>query len=82
DADGFITAGLLWEPGRLTFYCNGIKVAQWDNPRVSTVPAYILYTFPSGGWGGNALDEEDAGLPAEFLIDYCRAWQREDLGKQ
>jgi beta-glucanase (GH16 family) len=81
EADGFITAGLLWEPGRLTFYCNGNKVAQWDNPRVANVPAYILYTFPSGGWGGNVLDEQDAGLPADFLIDYCRAWQRADLAE-
>ena len=54
DADGFITPGLLWEPGRLTFFCNGVKVAEWDNPRVASVPAYIMYTFPSGGWGGNA----------------------------
>ncbi len=79
DADGFITAGMLWEPGKLTFYCNGTKVAEWENPRVANVPAFIMYTFPSGGWGGNERAEDDAGLPADFVIDWVRAWQRDDL---
>jgi len=77
DKDGFITSGMLWEPGKLTFYCNGSLVATWSNPRVSNVPAYIMFTLPSGGWGGNDLD--DTGLPDDFIIDWVRAWQREDL---
>jgi beta-glucanase (GH16 family) len=79
DKDGFITSGLLWEPGKLTFYCNGVKVAGWKNPRISNVPGYIMFTLPSGGWGGNDLD--DTGLPDDFTIDWVRAWQREDLAK-
>jgi beta-glucanase (GH16 family) len=77
DKDGFITSGLLWEPGRLTFYCNGAKVAEWENPRVSNVPAHLMFTLPCGGWGGNDLD--DSGLPDDFVIDWVRAWQRDDL---
>jgi beta-glucanase (GH16 family) len=77
DKDGFITSGMLWEPGKLTFYCNGSAVAAWANPRVSNVPAHLMFTLPCGGWGGNDLD--DTGLPDDFIIDWVRAWQREDL---
>jgi len=31
DKDGFITSGLLWEPGKLTFNCNGKIVGVWQN---------------------------------------------------
>jgi beta-glucanase (GH16 family) len=77
DKDGFITSGMLWEPGKLTFYCNGSPVAAWSNPRVSNVPGHIMFTLPCGGWGGNDLD--DTGLPDDFVIDWVRAWQRDDL---
>lgn len=77
DKDGFVTSGLLWEPGRLTFYVNGNKAAVWDNPRVASVPEHLMFTLPCGGWGGNDLD--DTGLPDDFVIDYVRAWQRDDL---
>ena len=76
DKDGFITAGLLWEPGRATFYANGAPVAQWTDARVASVPEYILFTAVSGGWGGNDLTGE--GLPDDFVLDYVRAWQRHD----
>ena len=76
DKDGFVTAGLLWEPGKITLYANGAAVAQWADPRVSSVPEYILFTAVSGGWGGNDLTGE--GLPDDFVLDYVRAWQRAD----
>lgn len=76
DKDGFVTAGLLWEPGKITLYANGAAVAQWTDPRVSSVPEYILFTAVSGGWGGNDLTGE--GLPDDFVLDYVRAWQRAD----
>lgn len=76
DAEGFITAGLLWEPGRITFYANGEAVLQCTDPRVASVPEYILFTAVSGGWGGNDLTGE--GLPDDLVLDYVRAWQRSD----
>jgi beta-glucanase (GH16 family) len=76
DADGFVTAGLLWEPGRATYYVGGQAVAQWTDPRVASVPEYILFTAVSGGWGGNDLTGE--GLPDDYVLDYVRVWQRAD----
>jgi beta-glucanase (GH16 family) len=77
DKDGFITAGVLITPGSAVYYCNGKEVLRWENPRVSAVPEYMMFTMPSGGWDNNALD--DAKLPADLVIDYVRVWQRADL---
>jgi beta-glucanase (GH16 family) len=77
DKEGFITAGLLWLPGSVAFYGNGHEVARWDNPRVSSIPSDMMFTLPTGGWDNSRLN--DARLPADFLIDYVRVWQRKDL---
>jgi beta-glucanase (GH16 family) len=77
DADGYITAGLLWTPGSAIYYCNGVEVARWEDPRISDVPAMLMFTIPSGGWDNLPLD--DAKLPDDFTIDYVRVWQRRDL---
>ena len=74
DAEGFITVGLLWEPGEMAIYGNGLKLASWRDPRVSTVPAYLILYMVSGGWDNDPLDPRR--LPADFEIDYVRAWRR------
>lgn len=75
DADGFVTSGLLWEPGKLTFYCNGNIVGTWKDDRIASVPEYMMFTMPVGGWGTNGY-VDDAKLPAHFLVDYVRVWQK------
>jgi len=77
DKDGFITCGLLWTPGSVRYYCNGKEILRWDNPRISNVASDIMFTLPSGGWDNDAVD--DQRLPADFVIDYVRVWQRKDL---
>jgi beta-glucanase (GH16 family) len=77
DKDGFITPGLLWTPGSTAFYCNGKELWRWDGPRVSNVPAYFIFEVTIGGWDNNAIDDKQ--LPADYLVDYARAWQRKDL---
>ena len=44
------------------------------NDRVATIPGYLMFTLPPGGWGtyGNI---DDGKLPAYFLVDYVRVWQ-------
>ncbi|QNN24476.1 glycoside hydrolase family 16 protein [Planctomycetales bacterium ZRK34] len=77
DADGFITAGLLWLPGQATFYANGKVVAEWKNDRVSNVQSYLMFDLVTGGWDNTWLDPSK--LPDDFVIDYVRCWQRADL---
>ena len=77
DPDGFITVGMLWLPGSLSFYGNGELFWKWESPRVADEPMYLQFQNQLGGWDNDALD--DSQLPADFEIDYIRVWQREDL---
>jgi hypothetical protein len=36
-----------------------------------------MFTLPQGGWDNNAVDDKQ--LPADFVVDYVRVWQRKDL---
>jgi beta-glucanase (GH16 family) len=80
DKDGFITSGLLWTPGSAIFYGNGKELFRWEDPRVCTVPSGMIIEITTGGWDNNAVD--DAQLPADYLIDYVRVWQRKDLASE
>ena len=77
DKDGFITCGLLWLPGEVVYYGNGQELLHWKNERISNVPSNLIFYMVTGGWENLPLD--DAKLPADFSIDYVRAWQRQDL---
>ena len=77
DKDGYITTGVYWIPGLAVYYAQGKEVLRWESPRVSTVPAYVMFNMVSGGWDNQPL--EDAQLPDDFVIDYVRVWQRKDL---
>ncbi|MGN6507283.1 MAG: family 16 glycosylhydrolase [Tepidisphaeraceae bacterium] len=78
--DGWHNYGLLWEPGKLTWYCDGRQVAEWKNPRVGNTPAYLLFTVQMGNWATKNVD--DAALPDQLQVDYVRAWQLKDrLGR-
>jgi len=75
--DGWLVAGLLWEPGKMAWYCNGRKVGEWASDRIPDVPLFLKLTVQMGGWGGNRIVDKD--LPDVFRVDYVRAWQRADL---
>ena len=77
DKDGFITPGLLWTPGSAVFYCNGKELWRWDDPRVSCVPSHFIFEVTTGGWDNDPVD--DSQLPADYVVDYVRVWQRRDL---
>jgi len=78
DNDGFVTAGLLWEPGKLTWFINQKVVGVWESPAVPTVAIYLKLTIQMGNWGGFIV-EDDKLTRQDFLIDYVRVWQRDDL---
>ena len=77
DKDGFITAGFLWTPGHIAYYCNGTLINSWDAPRISNVPSFIIIGEYTGGWDNDAIDDKQ--LPVDYLINYVRVWQRKDL---
>jgi beta-glucanase (GH16 family) len=71
--DNWHTFGLLWEPGKLTFYVDGIKKADYASDRVGSVPAYFILNTQMGGWATSNVD--DTKLPDYLQVDYVRAWQ-------
>lgn len=77
DAEGFITIGMLWTPGSAVYYGNGKEIVRWESERVCRVPSNLILYMVSGGWANTPLDPDL--LPADFVIDYVRVWQRADL---
>lgn len=71
--DGWHVFGVLWEPGKLTWFMDGKKAAEWENERVSTVPAYLKLNIQIGGWATKNVDI--AKLPDYMTVDYVRVWQ-------
>jgi beta-glucanase (GH16 family)/uncharacterized cupredoxin-like copper-binding protein len=71
--DGWNNFGLLWEPGKLTWYCDGKKMVQWQSDRISSLPNFLKFTVQMGNWA--TRDVDDAALPDRFEVDYVRAWQ-------
>jgi beta-glucanase (GH16 family) len=77
DQDGFIVVGLLWTPGAIVGYGNGREIFRWESPRIPNVEEYLIIQNEIGGWDNQPVD--DSQLPADFLVDYVRVWQRKDL---
>lgn len=75
--DGWHAFGMLWEPGKLTWYIDGQKKAEWVNERVGQVPCHMLLSLQLGGWATKDIDMSK--INETFDIDYVRVWQRKDL---
>ncbi|MCC5843061.1 MAG: glycoside hydrolase family 16 protein [Verrucomicrobia bacterium] len=74
--DGWHTFGLLWEPGKLTWFIDGKKVVEWENERISNVAGYIKLNTQMGGWATSDVDVDS--LPDFFNVDWIRVWQLEE----
>ncbi|WP_308238211.1 family 16 glycosylhydrolase [Phenylobacterium sp. J367] len=70
-ADGFHTYGALWTATEITWYIDGVEVFSRPTPADMHKPMFMIANLALGGWGG-AIN--DAQLPAEFKIDYIRAY--------
>lgn len=69
----FNTYGLEWNPDGYIFYINGVESARTDFGGVCQVPLYLIISL---GVGENISENEN--LPAEFIVDYVRAYQYTD----
>lgn len=74
--DGWHNFGLLWEPGKLTWFIDGKKVMEWENERVSNVASYLKLNIQMGGWA--AKDVDLSKLPDVMEVEFVRAWQLKD----
>lgn len=68
------TYGFEWSPDEYIFYINGVESARTNFGGVCQVPLYLIISL---GIGDNIGDNKE--LPAEFIVDYVRAYQYNDL---
>ena len=81
----FNTYGVEWNPDGYIFYVNGVETGRSTFGGVSEVPEYMLLStefdgvdgVPYHGWSGIVTKNTDE-LPAEFVVDYVRAYQYVD----
>lgn len=70
----FNTYGVAWNEDAYIFYVNGVETARTDFGGVCRVPLYLILSV-----GVNEKVANNADLPAEFIVDYVRAYQYQDL---
>jgi beta-glucanase (GH16 family) len=74
----FHNYGVLYQPGKLTFYLDGKIVLVREGPNVGTVPHYLILNcaLHTNDWTGTAVNiaDIDADLPSNVEIDWVRVW--------
>ncbi|GEO15645.1 family 16 glycosylhydrolase [Microvirga aerophila] len=72
-SQGFHSYGTLWTADAITFYLDGQEVYTMQTPAGMDEPMYLLAGLAVGGnWPG--APDASTQFPAEFQIDYIRAW--------
>ena len=70
-SDGFHTYGLDWRPGKLVWYLDGVEVARYEGPGVTSEAHYIIFNFAVGGtWPGSP--DATTPFPSSMLVDWVR----------
>jgi beta-glucanase (GH16 family) len=73
---GFHIFQMLWQPGKITYYIDGIQTAS-STKNVPSNPMYLIINFDVGGpndWGGGPNSSTPS--PAYLQIDYARIYQQ------
>ena len=72
-SQGFHSYGTLWTADSISFYLDGAEVYSMQTPAGMDEPMYLLASLTVGGnWPG--APDETTQFPAEFQVDYIRAW--------
>ena len=66
----FNTYGVEWNPDGYIFYVNGVETARTDFGGVCQAPLYLILSV-----GVNEKIADNTMLPADFIVDYVRAYQ-------
>ena len=74
------TYGLEWNENEYIFYINGVETFRTDFGGVSQNEEYLILSVEMKGEDGVPLYREDASAQeAEFIVDYVRVYQYNDL---
>lgn len=86
----FHTYGVEWNAREYIFYIDGFETARSSFGGVSQGPEYMMLSvevdgvggYPDNGWSGNIRQNAPGALPADFVVDYVRAYQYKDKGRR
>ncbi len=70
---GFHTFAVEWDSGELRWYVDGVERHR-SNTNVPDGPMFLLVNLAVGGWAQHPTPE--TVFPADFEIDYVKAWRR------
>lgn len=70
----FHTYGCLWDPDFIYVYFDGKELIRYPTPPDYNEPMYLVANIACGGWPGSP--DGTNVWPAEFEIDYIRAYAR------
>ena len=71
----FHTYSVLWEPGLIVWYVDGVERNRFSDGNVSNEEMYLLVNLAVGGWWPGNPDGSTR-FPATMAVDYIRAYQR------
>lgn len=78
----FYRFGLIWTADKLEWFLDGELVFTFVNSGQGVTewpfdaPQYLIMNLAMGGGWGGQKGIDDTCLPAEFVIDYVRVWQK------
>ena len=81
----FNTYGVKWTPEEYVFYVNGRETGRSRFGGVCGEPLYMLLSVevdgvggvPRAGWSGKITKNKAGAMPAEFVVDSVRVWERD-----
>ena len=86
-SEQFHTYGVAWEPGQLIYYVDGVEVHRVRDGDPSTagpndpivLPRQAMFLIANLAVGGNwpGLPTAETVFPAEYEIDWIRAWKKD-----
>ncbi len=72
-SSGWHTFGVDWEPGSITWYVDGTKVASTTNDVTGDAMYLVMNLAVGGAWPG--YPDATTAFPSSLNIDYVRVWQ-------
>ncbi len=79
-SEGFHTFGVAWDPRKITWYVDGevVRTLTDDDYEIAKQSMYIIANLAVGGtWPGDP--DSTTVFPAEYEIDYIRAYKRKPV---
>ena len=75
----FNTYGLEWNENEYIFYVNGKEFYRTDEGGVCQNPLYLILSAEVKGDNAVSSERDENAAPADFIVDYVRAYQYIDI---